>query len=208
MSRIGLLVEGGIDEALLPSLLKETMSALGFRHPEAMDTYLFPYRSGGFGEIPKNLRILVRLFEDAEERQRLGCDLFVVIHDSRGTDGIQKEIRTILKDAPGFPAVYGLAIQEIEAWVLGDIENVNREVFRVQPLPKLERSPERDPDPKATLTEKFVIPSRHVNFDRWNPECARAVAPYLRPSQVSAHCPKGFGKFLESLKRNPVIKRR
>ena len=150
----------------------------------------------------------MRLFGDPSERAHLSCNLFVVIHDSRGTDAIQKEIRTILKENPEFPAVYGLAIQEIEAWVLGDIENVNREVFRIKPFPKLERSPERDPDPKTTLTEMFVKPSKHVNFDRWNPDCARAVAPFPRSSQVSSPCPKGFGKFIESLRKNRVLKAR
>ncbi len=208
MKRIGLLVEGGIDETLLPPLLQEALHSISPGRAEQFDTFQFPYPSGGFGEIPKNLRLLITLFEDEGERRKLGCDMFVIVHDSRHTEEIQKEIRNILKEAHSFPAVYGLAIQEIEAWVLADIEHLNREVFKLTPCPRLQRSPERDPDPKSTLTEKFIKPSKHIGFDRWNPECARMVAPLLRSSQVRSHCPKGFGRFWDSLRGNRILRAR
>jgi hypothetical protein len=167
-----------------------------------------PFSPNGFGEIPKNLELLVRLYQTPFERDRIGCNLFVIIHDSLKTRETQKEVRAILRGAPSFPAVYGLAVQETEAWVLGDIDNVNRHVFRLTPKPALPRSPEKDPDPKSTLTELFVKPSLAIEFDRWNTECARRVAPHLRRTQIATQCPKGFARFIRELRDSrPLLKR-
>jgi hypothetical protein len=97
--------------------------------------------------------------------------------------------------------VYGLAIQEIEAWVLGDIGNANKHVFKVHPEPELPKAPERDPDPKKTLIDLFVRASPVLEYDAWNTECARAVAPHLRKDTVAVRCPKGFGKFAVGFER-------
>ncbi len=202
MKKIGLLVEGAIDETILQPIITETLGGKGANRPPAFAVFPFPPK--GFGEIPKNLRILVRLYGDPQERDRLGCDLFVVVHDGRKTGTVQKEIRSILREARDFPAVYGLAIQETEAWILGDIENVNRNVFRIHPPPRLPHSPERDSDPKKTLTDLFIKPSKDIEYDCWNQECARLVAPHLRPAQVARHCPKGFGKLFSNLSKNNV----
>lgn len=200
MTRIGLLVEGETDEVLLPGLLRGVLGSLRGVSSKRVETLTFPFPPNGYGEIPKNLRMLVRLWAIPSERERLGCDAFIVIHDSRKTEAVQKEIRGILKNAPGFPAVYGLAILETEAWVLGDIENANRHVFKVDPMPPLPGPPERDPVPKKTLSDLFVRPSSEIEFDRWNCECARRVAPHLRHTQVAFHCKEGFGKLASRIK--------
>lgn len=144
-------------------------------------------------------------YADENERRRIGCDLFVVVLDSRKTEEVQRQIKDVLRGAPDFPAVYGVAVQETEAWVLGDIENVNRHVLKVYPAPRLPKAPERDPDPKKTLNDLFIRASRVLEYDAWNTECARVVAPYLRKDTVAARCPKGFGKFVtgfaQTLKR-------
>jgi hypothetical protein len=193
--RIGLLIEGGIDEDLLQPLVAQLASALPEHRRRGLDYYPVPFPPNGYGEIPKNLKMLVRLYEDANERRRVGCDLFVVILDSRRTDEVQRHIRDILREARAFPAVYGLAIQETEAWVLGDIGNVNRHVFRIHPEPHLPKAPEKDPDPKQTLLNLFIRVSPALEYDAWNRECARAVAPYLRKGPVARRCPRGFGTF-------------
>jgi hypothetical protein len=60
---------------------------------------------------------------------------------------------------------------------LGDIDNVNRRLFKIDPRPSLPFAPERDRDPKKTLTDLFVRPSKELEFDRWNVECARLGVP-------------------------------
>ncbi|MCI0343511.1 MAG: DUF4276 family protein [Planctomycetales bacterium] len=199
MNRVGLLAEGGTDEIILQPLIRRAIQAKLRTPPMNFGFLPLPFSPNGFGEIPKNLRMLLKLYYEPSERSRIECDLYVVVHDSRKTEVLQQEIRQILKDAPEFPSVYGLAVQETEAWVLGDIENVNRHVFRISPLPRLPRPPEKDPDPKATLTTLFVRPSSDIEFDRWNQECARLVAPHLRVDKVHDHCRKGFGRFLKAL---------
>lgn len=193
--RIGLLIEGGIDEEILQPLVEQLISVLPEHRRRGLDYYPVPFPPNGYGEIPKNLKILVRLYEDADERRRIGCDLFVVVLDSCQTEDIQRQIKDVLRQADGFPAVYGVAIQETEAWVLGDIGNVNKHVFKIQPEPKLPKAPEKDPDPKKTLVDLFVRSSAVIEYDAWNTECARVVAPHLRKDTVAVRCPKGFGKF-------------
>ena len=202
MKKIGLLVEGEIDEKLLEPLLRDTFGSITRERSEKLPSVTFPFPPNGYGEISKNLRTLIRLYQHPDERDRIGCGFFLIIHDSRKTEIVQKEVRRILQDAPDFPAVYGLAIQETEAWVLGDIVHVNRYVFRVKPMPVLCRSPERETDPKKVLTDIFVAPSTDVEYDRWNLECARLVAPYLRHTQVASRCPRGFGKLVRDLRNN------
>jgi hypothetical protein len=194
--RIGLLIEGGIDEEILRPLLEQLMSALPEHRRRGLGYYPVPFPPNGYGEIPKNLKMLVKLYEDASERRRIGCDLFVVVLDSRKTDEVQRQIKNVLRGAPEFPAVYGVAIQETEAWVLGDIGNVNKHVFKVHPEPELPKAPERDPEPKKTLSDLFVRASPVLEYDGWNTECARVAAPHLRKDTVAVRCPKGFGKFV------------
>lgn len=201
MIRVGLLTEGGIDEALLPPLLGQSAATIPALRNLAIDWKAFPFAPNGYGEIPKNLKMLVKLHSRQSEWERIGCDLFVVVHDSRKTDQVQGEIRAVLARSTTFPIVYGLAIQEVEAWVLGDIDNVNRYVFKIHPMPSLPFAPERDRDPKKTLTDLFVSRTRELEFDRWNVECARLAAPFLRASQVQRKCPRGFGGLVRSLGR-------
>jgi len=193
--RIGLLLEGGIDEQIVTPLLGQLIAVLPEHRRRGLDYYPMPFPSHGYGEVLKNLRMLVKLYEDVNERQRIGCDLFVVVLDAHKTDEVQRQIKHVLRGAHEFPAVYGLAIQETEAWVLGDIGNVNKHVFKVDPEPPLPRAPEKDPDPKKTLVDLFVRVSPVLAYDAWNTECARLVAPHLRKDTVMARCPKGFGKF-------------
>ena len=84
--RIGLLIEGGIDEVILPPLVEQLMSVLPEHRRRGLGYYPVPFPPNGYGEIPKNLKMLVRLYADANERRRIGCDLFVVVLDSRKTE--------------------------------------------------------------------------------------------------------------------------
>ncbi|MDI6774554.1 MAG: hypothetical protein QME60_04050 [Verrucomicrobiota bacterium] len=95
--RIGLPIEGGIDEEILPPLIEQLMSVLPEHRRRGLDYYPVPFPPNGYGEIPKNLKMLVRLYANVNERQRIGCDLFVVVLDSRKTDAVQRQIRDVLR---------------------------------------------------------------------------------------------------------------
>ncbi|MCX6844780.1 MAG: hypothetical protein NTX53_21160 [candidate division WOR-3 bacterium] len=193
--RIGLIVEGEIDEEVIPPLLDQLHREAAPLYNQQLEFRQMPYQPNGAGEVPKQLEYLIYLHTNSpSEWQRLGCDTIVVVIDSLRTDAVQDEIRDVLRGASGFPAVYGLAIQETEAWVLGDIEYLNKHVFKVDPAPNLPAKPEKDPDPKRTLSSMFVAASPVIEYDCWNRECARLVAGYLRHAQVATNCPKGFGK--------------
>jgi len=193
--RVGLIVEGEIDEEIIPPLLEQLHHDAAPLFNRQLEFHPMPYQPNGAGEVPKTLKFLVHLHANSpSEWQRLGCDAIVAVIDSRKTDTVHREIRGILRGAVGFPAVYGLAVQEAEAWVLGDIENVNRQVFKITPMPRLTVKPERDSDPKKTLSDMFVAKSTAIEYDCWNRECARQVAGHLRHRQVATNCPKGFGK--------------
>ena len=61
MIRVGLLSEGGIDEALLPPLLGQLVRNSPGMGKVTIDWKAFPFAPNGYGEIPKTLRILTRL---------------------------------------------------------------------------------------------------------------------------------------------------
>jgi hypothetical protein len=157
-----LIVEGGIDEEIIPPLLDQLRKEAAPLFSRPLEFHPMPYQPHGAGEVPKVLKILIRLHATTEW-QRLGCDAIVAVIDSRKTDVVQAQIREVLHSASGFPAVFALAIQEVEAWVLGDIENVNRHVLKIQPPPRLTAKPEQDSDPKKTLTDKFVLASNAID---------------------------------------------
>ena len=204
--RVGLLVEGGIDEEILPPLVEQLLVVIPEHKRRGIDYFYVPFPLNGYGELPKNLKTLVRLYLDERERHLIECkhyicDLYIIVLDSRKTDNVQKEIKKILQDAPDFPSVYGLAIQETEAWILGDIDHVNRKLLHIHPAPRLEKAPERDPDPKKTLTDIYIRPSNAIEYDCWNKACAQLVAPYLRQEQIAVRCRIGFGNFAKGFKK-------
>jgi hypothetical protein len=91
--RIGLISEGGIDEALLPPLLSQAARiALGMDEKDIAWAPSFLFAPNGYGEIPKHLRHLARLRSSfPSEWERIGCDLVIVVHDSRKTEIVQRD---------------------------------------------------------------------------------------------------------------------
>ncbi|MBI4028340.1 MAG: hypothetical protein HY360_25370 [Verrucomicrobia bacterium] len=80
---------------------------------------------------------------------------------------------------------------------------IDEHLYRLYGLTKDELlcPPEKDSNPKKTLTELFVRPSTAIEYDVWNRQCARLVAPHLRHEQVAIHCPRGFKRLSADLKR-------
>ena len=203
-TKIGIFCEGAIDYALLPALLERiARDGAGFRWPvDASDVAdLFPIRKRGHGGVLETVRALVK----ALNTQHFGHACFVILLDRR-TAAVQREIARLIQGKPRF--VLGIAIEEIEAWWLGDRTNTFAWT-RLKPadLPEgcryaqAKYKAEGDPSPKRTLDRLTRLSGR---FDRFygegNLDMAEDFAEafwrkFAKLNEIATQCPKGFGRF-------------
>jgi hypothetical protein len=208
-SKIGLIVEGPIDGALLPALLSCIAANLaGIHWPVQADDVaeMFPVRKRGHGGVLDTVRRLV----DALDTQYFEHKFFIILLDRR-TKTVQKEVRRLIAPHPRF--VLGIAIEEIEAWWLGDRTNTLAwvgldEVPRGLRYADEDYHAESDSDPKETLDKLTHASDR---FDRGygvgNLDHAREFAENYwrvgaRLDEIRAQCAQGFAPF-----ENDVIQR-
>ena len=203
-TRIGIIAEGVIDHALLPALLSRIAhDKASFRWPlDASDlAQTFPIRKRGHGGVLEAVRALVAALDT--EVYDHAC--FVILLD-RKTAPVQKEIRKLIQGRPRF--VLGLAIEEIEAWWLGDRTNTfawtgldANSLPSACPYARRTYKAEADKRPKATLDELTRLSER---FDRsygeGNLDMAQEFAEdywmkFARLDEISSQCPRGFGRF-------------
>lgn len=201
-TKIGIIAEGPIDHALLPCLLERiAKDRAGYRWPVNPDDIaeVFNIRKRGHGGVLETVRRLVTALESAHFDHRF----FVVLLDRR-TKAVQDNIRRLLTNRDRF--VLGVAIEEIEAWWLGDRNNTLAWAG-LNPLPPQCRyaargyQAEADHDPKRTLDEL----TRHSDrFDRYygegNLDLARDFADnfwrtHARLDDIARECPKGYRPF-------------
>lgn len=202
-TKIGVIAEGPIDHLLLPALLSRIAAEKAdFTWPlhseDAAD--LFAIRKRGHGGVLETVRRLVKVLDTAYFEH--AC--FVILLDRR-TKGVQDRIRKLIQGRDRF--VLGIAIEEIEAWWLGDRRNTLAWAnFDGTPLPSCRYAvqdyhAESDDRPKLTLDELTRLSER---FDRCygegNVDLAREFAEdYWRSNaqldQMAGQCPRGFGVF-------------
>lgn len=118
-TKIGIIAEGPIDHCLLPPLLgRIARERADYGWPVTSDDVaeVFSIRKRGHGGVLETVRRLVKAL-DAIDDQRA----FYVILLDRRTKAVQEEIKKLLENRDRF--VLGIAIEEIEAWWLGDPEN-------------------------------------------------------------------------------------
>jgi hypothetical protein len=130
---------------------------------------------------------------------------FYVIVLDRRTRPVQDEIKSLLRNRGRF--VLGIAIEEIEAWWLGDRENTLVWAGLKGKLPDDARyakkgyQAEQDDAPKKTLDELTRISDR---FDRFygegNVDLAEEFAEdywreFARLDGIGAQCPRGYRPF-------------
>jgi hypothetical protein len=206
-TRIGIIAEGPIDQALLPVLLERiARDRAHFDWPLAPDdvAQVFQIRKRGHGGVLETVRRLVT----ALSNEVYDYSFYVILLDRR-TVQVQKEIRKLVSMHDRF--ILGIAIEEIEAWWLADRRNTLAWVDLVDRLPRECRYAhdkyrcERDADPKKTLDEL----ARHSDrFDRTygegNVDMAREFAEdYWRNSahldDLRVHCPRGYAPFERSV---------
>jgi hypothetical protein len=204
LAKIGIITEGPIDYVLLDPLLSRiAQDKANFSWPVVPDdvAQYFPMRKRGHGGVLKTVRSLVR----ALDRRYFEHAFFVILLDRR-TEAVQAQIRRDIRGKEG-RFVLGLAIEEIEAWWLGDRTNTlawsrlqNRLPAHARYAARRYRA-EGDDAPKRTLDELTRLSDR---FDRvygkgsvdlatqFAQECWRSNA---RLDEIAGQCPKGFRPF-------------
>ncbi|MBI5722325.1 MAG: hypothetical protein HZA50_00030 [Planctomycetes bacterium] len=203
--KIGLITEGTIDDILLRPLLRRiAKEKASIDWPVQIDDGIgeIPIRRRGFGGVQKNLENLVKLLATKDS----DYDIYVAILDRR-TDQVQDKIA---KDIRGKDVVLGIAIEEIEAWWLGDRSNTlawtGLKDDRLEDDYK--RPPynaEKDPFPKRTLNSLI---ERSGKFGRSYGDGDTVLAKDFVEKQwdvevhlkeIIAECPKGFGDFQQKM---------
>lgn len=202
-TKIGVIAEGPVDHILLPALLERiAQDRAQFRWPLDADDVaeVLLIRKRGHGGVLETVRKLVT----ALNTQYFDHSLFVILLDRR-TEAVQRRIRRLIRGKDRF--VLGVAIEEIEAWWLGDRTNTLAWTTLRDSLPSACRyaasdyHAESDRRPKTTLDELTRLSDR---FDRYygdgNTDLATDFAEdYWRQSarldEIAVQCPHGFGGF-------------
>lgn len=209
-TKIGIIAESTIDHILLrPLLSRIAHDKASFRWPlEASDVAIpFFIRKRGNGGVLETVRRLVKALETTFQDH--AC--FVIVLD-RKTASVQRKIKRLIAGRPRF--VLGIAIEEIEAWWLGDRTNtLTWTGFDRNTLPSDCRyargnyQAERDKTPKKTLDEltRVADPDRFAIFyGDGNTDLAQEFAEnywrkFAKLDEISFQCPKGFGRFQQQM---------
>lgn len=206
-TRVGIIAEGPIDHALLLALLSRIVAEkVGLTWPlhgeDAAD--LFPIRKRGHGGVLVTVRALVEVLDT----QYFDHHCFVILLDRR-TRAVQEEIAKLIAGRDRF--VLGVAVEEIEAWWLGDRTNTLAWSGLADDLPDdcryaaVKYKAEADDDPKKTLDELTRLSER---FDRWYGEgnvdlaCEFAEDYWkenARLDEMAAQCPHSYRPFQREL---------
>jgi hypothetical protein len=152
----------------------------------------------------RSLRIQVKGYEGCTEMlrkgavqlklfARLGMTRFIIAHDSESSDAAissetrEKVMAKIVRPS-GIKQNYCVLIpvQEIEAWILADIEAVSHVFTSWNPMP-IDRSPELIDDPKEYLKRLSRDARKKPRYD--NATHNELIAKHLRLDIVRTRCP-------------------
>ncbi len=208
-TKIGIISEGPIDEALLPPILDEiARQRVGYINwpiiPDDLGE-IFTFRKRGHGGVLVKVKSLIKLLSENSQNDHA---FFIILLD-RKTSSIQKEIKKLIQGKPLF--VMGIAIEEIEAWWLADKRNLfeflgitEKQCINTR-FGKAHYRPETDNDPKKTLHELTEIsPRLQETYGNGNTNLAREFAEdYWRGrvdlAAIEQKCPKGFASFCKDI---------
>jgi hypothetical protein len=202
-TKIGVITEGAIDHVLLRPLLSRIAEERSqFKWPLQTDGVPehFPLRKRGHGGVLKAVQQLVK----ALDTEHFDHACFVILLDRR-TQAVQDKVRELIRGRPRF--VLGIAIEEIEAWWLGDRTSTLSWSRFTSGLPPDSRyaargyRAEQDDAPKRTLDE---LTRRSDRFDcvygDGNLDLATEFAEDYWQSnahldEIASQCPHGFRSF-------------
>jgi hypothetical protein len=202
-TKIGVIAEGPIDHALLPPLLERIARVrAGYHWPVRPDDLaeIFPIRKRGHGGVLDTVRRLVA----ALSTEVFDHAFFVIVLDRR-TRPAQEEIRNLISGHGRF--VLGIAIEEIEAWWLGDRGNTLAWAGLTKSLPPhcryavADYRAEGDDEPKKTLDE---LTRESERFDRYYGEGSIELATefaedywreFAHLDEIRAQCRVGYRPF-------------
>jgi hypothetical protein len=210
-TRIGIIGEGPIDEALLPPLLDRIAQArAGYTWPTNAAEFpdILRIRKRGHGGVLAKVRALAGYLNEYP-----GTDhaFYVILLDSK-TRAAQEEIRKLIQGNPLF--VMGIAIQEIEAWWLADKRNlleflgIDDTHCQHTRFGQAAYCPEEDDDPKKTLDELTVrAPNLDATYGAGNSALAREFATEYWAGRadlaaIEGSCPKGFAPFCRDVEQS------
>lgn len=143
--------------------------------------------------------------------RRFGCATTIAIADRDGKAERSAEFQSGVEQAqqlfPGHPAVWGLAVESVEAWTLGapqamaevlevELSSINQQLPRgVHVESLLETSGKADHRPKAILERIAQLKHRHDSA-----EFRASVAEYTDVDALAQACPLGFAPFAERVR--------
>jgi len=203
-TKLGVIAEGPIDHALLGPLLERiARDRAAYAWPVQAEDFaeVLQIRKRGHGGVLETVRRLVKVL-DTEHYDHA---FYVVLLDRR-TKAVRTKLRKLVQGHEDLFAL-GVAIEEIEAWWLGDRKNTLAWSGLAEELPRQCRyaqdgyQAERDAKPKQTLNELTELSER---FDRCygdgNEDLAREFAEDYwrrgaRLNDIRGQCPKGYGGF-------------
>lgn len=207
-TKVGIIAEGPIDHALLPALLQRIAldkAELDWPLDPSDVSQQFRIRKRGHGGVLETVRALVK----ALDTQWFDHACFVILLDRR-TRPVQDAIRRPIRGRQRF--VLGVAIEEVEAWWLGDRTNTLAwaELRDADLPPDTDYAsdayrPERDRHPKRTLDGLTRLsPRLDAFYGDGNLGLAQEFAAdywtdHARLSDIASRCPKGFGRFQRAM---------
>lgn len=143
-----------------------------------------------------------------EEASNDGCALAVLVVDVRKEDlaGRKKQARAAEKylETEGIDSVIiGLAVHEIEAWILAD--EAARSLLSRQPRAyPYSGSPEDDPDPTSSLAQILGECLSSDDAAENELDLRARMIDAMRPDVVSRACPLGFRPFLKAARKKLI----
>jgi hypothetical protein len=203
-TKIGIIAEGPIDQALLPALVERiACDRAHFGWPVSPEdaTSILRMRKRGHGGVLVAVRQIVSFLEASPLFAHFA--FFVIVLDRR-TGYAQDKVRELVSGSDRF--VVGIAIEEIEAWWLGDRVNTLAFFQLSEALPRELRyadpdyAAEQDPHPKRTLNELTQVSGAvdstygqgHVGIAT---DFARGWRETAQLDSIERQCPRGFGAF-------------
>ncbi len=196
---IEMLLEEPSTEAFLhgflPRILPDTTSwrLIPFQGKSDLLSKLEDRLKGYAAWIPEDFRIVVLVDEDRENCQQLKAKM----------EAAAIAANLVTKSAAGdgaFTVLNRIAVEELEAWFLGDIE-VLRSAYRGIPASLASRAQFRDPDAVAGGTwealERVLQRAGHFSSGLRKIELARTMALHLNPDNNES---RSFNYFINGLK--------